>query len=241
MNKFQAGFVVAISAGTVGLACSSANSSRGDAGNGPMTSSGNCDLGPGRYCWSTYSDPGGTVAWVTPPTLTAAHVSGVAPSDGEVGMTAELNPGNSVNLAKYDLLWFNANIPSGTMATVHFANADGSGCQWTLNGVGSARYSVDLTSAHFCWQTNCGVPRTNVVQLGFEPYGWGGNIDMTVTDLGFSALSFDMNPNTTGSGSTRLPNGLCWSLFSWGTGASSVWATPPDETQALVPPNREHS
>lgn len=217
------------------LGCSGSTNS---AGQGPTlqhhSSTANCNVGPGGFCWTTYADPGGTVSWAAPLTAAAAQVSGVAPSDGSVGMRAQLDAGNPVDLSKFDLLWFDADIPSGSELTTYFDNPDGSGCLWSLYGVGQARYSVDLTAAEYCWQTNCGVARSQAVAVGFQPYGWGGTIDMTVTNLGFAALANAIEPVTTGSGATRLDNGLCWSLFAWGAGASSIWATPPDASHAHV-------
>jgi hypothetical protein len=31
-----------------------------------------CQVGPGGYCWSTYTDPGATATWVTPPIMNGA-------------------------------------------------------------------------------------------------------------------------------------------------------------------------
>ena len=117
--------------------------------------------GPGGYCWMTWTDPGGTAQWVTPPSANSAHVSAQGPADGLAGMEALLNAGNAVDLSAYDQLWFDATIPVGQQVAVSIGRGNPSpACSWYLLGAGTTQYAVDITSADYCLPTACGLGPT---------------------------------------------------------------------------------
>jgi hypothetical protein len=69
-------------------------------GSGPAADGGanGCQVGPGGYCWSTYTDPGATATWVTPPTTSAVHLFAQSASDGSGVMMATLAGGARMDL-----------------------------------------------------------------------------------------------------------------------------------------------
>ena len=201
-----------------------------------------CQVGPGGYCWSTYTDPGATATWVTPPTTSAVHLFAQSASDGAASMNATLGGGAVIDLSQYDQMWFDADIPVGTMFSVGIgkAIAPSDSCSWDLTGAGSTRYTVDLRAAKYCNQTACGFDRSQVRSIAWGTGGFGTDfrLDMTLTALGFSRVYSVSQPLTTAGGASLGLNGWCWSLFSWGAasgiGATASWVTPPTANQVEV-------
>ena len=201
-----------------------------------------CQVGPGGYCWSTYTDPGATATWVTPPTTSSVHLSAQSASDGGAAMIATLGSGTVIDLSQYDQMWFDADIPVGTMFSVGIgkAIAPSDSCSWDLTGAGSTRYTVDLRAAKYCNQTACGFDRSQVRSISWGTGGFGTDfrLDMTLTALGFSRVYSVSQPLTTADGASLGLNGWCWSLFSWGAasgiGATASWVTPPTANHVEV-------
>jgi hypothetical protein len=201
-----------------------------------------CQVGPGGYCWSTYTDPSATANWVAPPTTNAVHLFAQCASDGVAAMVATLSGGEVIDLSQYDQLWFDANVPVGTLLAVAIGQGSdlSHSCSWWLTGAGSTRYTIDLRAAKNCILTACGFDRSQVRSLFWGPAGWGTDfrVDMTLTALGFNKVSGISEPMTTADGASLGLNSWCWSLFSWGAasgvGATASWVTPPTANQVAV-------
>jgi hypothetical protein len=200
-----------------------------------------CQVGPGGYCWSTYTDPGATATWVTPPTTSEVHLSARSASDGRGGMMATLGGGARMDLGQYDQLWFDADIPAGVPFNVFIQNGAGSfdsfeGCWWYLVGAGKMRYTVDLLAATFC-SPSCGYDRSQIGSLAFATGGWGTDfsVDIVLTGLGFSKVSSGFGSISTSATAIRGLNDWCCTLFSWGTsaglGSTASWVGPPTVSQ----------
>jgi len=202
-----------------------------------------CQVGPGGYCWSTYADPGATATWVAPPTTSSVHLSAQSASDGWAAMSATLDDGAVIDLSQYDQMWFEADVPVGTLfaVTIGQRSDNPDGCNWWLMGAGATRYTIDLRTAQYCSPTACGFDRSQVRSLFWKTSEWGTDfhLDMTLTALGFSKVFGVSEPMTTGDGAGLGLNGWCWSLFAWGAasgtaGATASWATPPTANQVEV-------
>jgi hypothetical protein len=157
-------------------------------------------------------------------------------------MIATLGSGTVIDLSQYDQMWFDANVPVGTLLSVGIGRRSdlSDECSWSLTGAGSTRYTVDLRAAKYCNQTACGFDRSQVRSMAWGTGGWGTDfrIDMTLTALGFSKVSSVAKPLTTADGAGLGLNGWCWSLFSWGAasgiGATASWVTPPTANHVEV-------
>jgi hypothetical protein len=201
-----------------------------------------CQVGPGGYCWSTYTDPGATATWVTPPTTSAVHLFAQSASDGLAAMIATLGGGAVIDLSQYDQMWFDADVPVGTLIIVNIGQRSDThdGCAWRLTGAGATRYTVDLRMALSCLPTSCGFDRSYVRSLSWATGGWGTDfhLDITLTGLGFNKVSGGAEPMTTADGASLGLNGWCWSFFSWGAasgvGATASWVTAPAANQVEV-------
>ena len=201
-----------------------------------------CQVGPGGYCWSTYADPGATATWVAPPTTSSVHLFAQAASDGNAAMVATLGGGAVIDLSQYDQMWFDADVPVGTLfaVTIGQRSDNPDGCYWRLNGAGATRYAIDLRTANSCDPTACGFDRSQVRSMSWGTGGWGTDfhLDITLTGLGFSKVSSVSGPMTTADGASFGLNGWCWSLFSWGAAsgarATATWATAPTADQVEV-------
>jgi hypothetical protein len=205
-----------------------------------------CQVGPGGYCWSTYTDPGtdpsATANWVAPLTAGAVHLSAQSGSDGLAAMIATLGGGNVIDLSQYDQMWFDADVPVGTLFIMSIGQRSDNpdGCYWGLTGAGATRYAIDLRTAGSCDPTACGFDRSQVRSMSWGTGGWGTDfhLDIALTALGFSKVSSVSEPMTTADGASLGLNGWCWSLFSWGAAsgarATATWATAPTADQVEV-------
>jgi hypothetical protein len=157
-------------------------------------------------------------------------------------MVATLGGGAVIDLSQYDQMWFDADVPVGTLFAVIIGQRSDwiPGCGWLLTGAGSTRYKVDLRAAKWCIPTACGLDRSQVRGISWGTAGWGTDfrLDMSLTALGFDKLSSISQPMTTADGGGIGLNGWCWSLFSWGAAsgarATATWATAPTANQVEV-------
>ena len=204
---------------------------------------GECQMGPGSFCWATWTpaswtNPGPKAAWVEPPSPASVHLSATSGSDTVAGMTAAIRDGNAaVDLGQYDQVWFDANVPTGTEFTVSIsgdatATAAAPYCVWNLVAGGNVRYTVDLKSAETCWPTACGFDRSQASYVGFQTAGWGAanTLDMSLTAIGFAAVTSGFTSVTVGGNASPGLNGWCTSLYSYGQ-ASAAWIGAPGAIQ----------
>jgi hypothetical protein len=91
-----------------------------DSGAGPGVS-GTCALGPDGWCWSIYSNPSTTAAWVAPPSAAGEHAYLTA-EPGNVGTAgvgfsfAADNP--PIDLTRFDRIFFTATASTNFMFSV---------------------------------------------------------------------------------------------------------------------------
>ena len=187
----------------------------------------------------TWTDPGGTAQWVTLPSDGSAHVFAQSSADGQAGMEGLLNAGSAVDLSAYDRLWFDATIPVGQQVAMRIGRGNPSGhssCVWIMSGAGSARYTVDLTAADYCYPTACGLDRSALEYVQFDTPFWGTGytIDVNVTNLGFATVSSGFGAISRVASAGSGLNNWCCSLFAYGSGGTTAWASPPTSTQVHV-------
>ena len=203
-----------------------------------------CQLGPGGFCWqtwtdSTWSSPAPSASWVVPPSPELVHVSARSGVDTIAGMLAQIPRTAGIDLGQYDQLWFDADIAQNQHFRVGVgADISGSsGCSWNLIGMGQNRYTIDLKAANGCYPSACGYDRSKTQFLLFLTKDWGTNnaIDIALTALGFSSVTSGFGPTTIGGSAGIGPGGWCASLFSWGGDtATAAWVGAPSTTQARV-------
>ena len=206
-------------------------------------SNGGCQLGPGGFCWqtwtnATWSSPAPSASWVVPPSPDLVHVAARSGVDAFAGMEAQIPGGAAgMDLGQYDQLWFDAEVPQNQNFTVGVAT-DTASCYWYLVGTGKNRYTIDLKAANGCVPTACGYDRSKSRFLSFITKDWGASntIDIALTAVGFSAVTSGFGPTTIGGSAGIGPGGWCASLFSWGSGgmAAAAWVGAPTTTQARV-------
>jgi hypothetical protein len=122
---------------------------------------GNCAAGPDGWCWSIYSNPSTTAAWVAPPSATGAHAfltaapASINLGDAGVGFSfAADNP--PIDLTRFDRILFTAT------ASTNFALAVGTnlsvGCTTNFSGSGTrTAYTYEFSKCSF-WSKDTSLP-----------------------------------------------------------------------------------
>jgi hypothetical protein len=152
-------------------------------------------------------------------------------------MEALLDAGAAVDLSAYDQLWFDATIPVGSQVAVSIGRGNPSGsCSWIVPGAGTAHYTVDLTTADYCLPTACGLDRSALeyVQFATPFFGTSYTINVDAIKLGFATVSSGFGAISRVASAGSGLNNWCCSLFAYGSGGTTAWASPPTSTQVHV-------